>query len=127
MLRDTEGDRPALWPRTNGFVERMNRTLLDECFRVAGRTTWYLEPAEIQRDRDRSWSTTTLQRSHQVYRLGGPHAGAGAPGGTRPRNITSCLSRFGHVLTSTPHVGTEANVNLAVPINPSSVVTSRLS
>lgn len=24
-------------PRTNGFVERMNRTLLDECFRVAGR------------------------------------------------------------------------------------------
>src|SRR5438132_1635307 len=29
-------------PRTNGFVERMNRTLLDECFRVAGRTTWYL-------------------------------------------------------------------------------------
>jgi transposase InsO family protein len=26
-------------PRTNGFVERMNRTLLDECFRVAGRTS----------------------------------------------------------------------------------------
>lgn len=23
-------------PRTNGFVERMNRTLLDECFRVQG-------------------------------------------------------------------------------------------
>jgi hypothetical protein len=39
-------------PRTNGF-ERMNHTLLDECFRVAGRTTWYLEPAEIQRDLDR--------------------------------------------------------------------------
>lgn len=27
-------------PRTNGFVERMNRTLLDECFRVAERQTW---------------------------------------------------------------------------------------
>jgi len=26
-------------PRTNGVVERMNRTLLDECFPVAGRTT----------------------------------------------------------------------------------------
>jgi transposase InsO family protein len=26
-------------PRTNGFVERMNRTLLDECFRVKCRTT----------------------------------------------------------------------------------------
>jgi transposase InsO family protein len=39
-------------PRTNGFVEHMNRTLLDECFRVSGRTTWYLELAEIQRDLD---------------------------------------------------------------------------
>jgi transposase InsO family protein len=39
-------------PRTNRFVERMNRTLLDECFRVAGRTTWYLERADIQRDLD---------------------------------------------------------------------------
>ena len=37
---------------TNGFVERMNRTLLDECFRVAGRTTWYVETEEIQRDLD---------------------------------------------------------------------------
>jgi transposase InsO family protein len=26
-------------PRTNGFVERMNRPLLDECFRVKGRET----------------------------------------------------------------------------------------
>jgi transposase InsO family protein len=31
-------------PRTNGFVERMNRTLLDECFRVKGRTEWYTSP-----------------------------------------------------------------------------------
>jgi transposase InsO family protein len=57
--------------RTNGFVERMNRTLLDECFRVAGRTTWYLEPAEIQRDLDRFLEYYNLQRSHQGYRLGG--------------------------------------------------------
>ncbi len=40
-------------PRTNGFVERMNKTLLDECFRVSGRTNWYIEPQEIQRDLDR--------------------------------------------------------------------------
>jgi transposase InsO family protein len=58
-------------PRTNGFVERMNRTLLDECFRVAGRTTWYLEPEEIQRDLDRFLEYYNLQRSHQGYRLGG--------------------------------------------------------
>lgn len=31
-------------PKTNGFVERMNRTLLDECFKVEGRKTWYEEP-----------------------------------------------------------------------------------
>jgi transposase InsO family protein len=58
-------------PRTNGFVERMNRTLLDECFRVAGRTTWYLEPVEIQRDLDRFLEYYNLQRSHQGYRLAG--------------------------------------------------------
>jgi transposase InsO family protein len=58
-------------PRTNGFVERMNRTLLDEGFRVAGRTTWDLEPAEIQRDLDRFLESYNLERSHQGYRLGG--------------------------------------------------------
>jgi transposase InsO family protein len=58
-------------PRTNGFVERMNRTLLDECFRVAGRTTWSLEPAEIQRDLDRFLAYYNLDRTHQGYRLRG--------------------------------------------------------
>lgn len=58
-------------PRTNGFVERMNRTLLDECFRVAGRQTWYLTPAEIQRDLDAFLRYYNLERSHQGYRLKG--------------------------------------------------------
>nr|WP_232199427.1 integrase core domain-containing protein [Thioalkalivibrio thiocyanodenitrificans] len=58
-------------PRTNGFVERMNRTLLDECFRVAGRQTWYLSPEEIQRDLDRFLEFYNLRRSHQGYRLKG--------------------------------------------------------
>ena len=58
-------------PRTNGFVERMNRTLLDECFRVSGRTTWYIEPAEIQRDLDKFLEYYNLERSHQGYRLKG--------------------------------------------------------
>jgi hypothetical protein len=39
-------------PRTNGFVERLKRTLFDECFRVQGRTKWYTAPDEIQRDLD---------------------------------------------------------------------------
>ncbi len=58
-------------PRTNGFVERMNRTLLDECFRVAGRTTWYEDVAQIQADLDRFLDYYNLQRSHQGYRLQG--------------------------------------------------------
>ena len=60
--------------RTNGFVERMDRTLLDECFRVAGRTTWYLELAEVH-----------LDRSRQGYRLRGPDTGAGIAGSTGRR------------------------------------------
>jgi len=70
-------------PRTNGFVERMNRTLLDECFRVAGRTTWYLEPAEIQRDLDVFIEHYNLRRSHQGY----PSAAA------RPRKRCARRSR----------------------------------
>jgi transposase InsO family protein len=58
-------------PWTNGFVERMNRTLLDECFRVDGRKTWYLEPAEIQRDLDRYLLRYNFKRTHQGYRVRG--------------------------------------------------------
>ena len=58
-------------PRTNGFVERMNRTLLDECFRIHGRKTWYVEVREIQRDLDRFLEFYNLKRSHQGYRLRG--------------------------------------------------------
>jgi transposase InsO family protein len=58
-------------PRTNGFVERMNRTLLDECFRVAGRTTWYENTEQIQADLDRFLEYYNLERSHQGYRLNG--------------------------------------------------------
>jgi transposase InsO family protein len=58
-------------PRTNGFVERMNRTLLDECFRVKGRTTWYMAPEEIQRDLDVFIAFYNELRTHQGYRLKG--------------------------------------------------------
>ena len=58
-------------PRTNGFVERMNRTLLDECFRVEGRKTWYESIDEIQTDLDRFLEYYNLRRTHQGYRLQG--------------------------------------------------------
>ena len=56
-------------PRTNRFVERTNCTLLDDCFRVTGRTTCYPEAAEIQRDLDRFLECYNRQRSHQGQRL----------------------------------------------------------
>ena len=71
-LHDIEHRRTKIRsPRTNGFVERMNRTLLDECFRIKGRTTWYISPEEIQRDLDQYLSFYNLKRSHQGYRLKG--------------------------------------------------------
>ena len=57
-------------PAHQRFVER-NRTLLDECFRIKGRTTWYISPEEIQRDLDQYLSFYNLKRSHQGYRLKG--------------------------------------------------------
>lgn len=71
-LHDIEHRRTRIRsPRTNGFVERMNRTLLDECFRIKGRTTWYTSPDEIQRDLDEYLSFYNLKRSHQGCRLKG--------------------------------------------------------
>lgn len=58
-------------PRTNGFVERMNRTLLDECFRVAGRTTWYESTDQIQADLDAFLGYYNVQRTYQGHRLQG--------------------------------------------------------
>lgn len=58
-------------PRTNGFVEGMNRTLVDECFRVKGRATWYTSTDEIQRDLDTFIEHYNQRRSHQGYRLNG--------------------------------------------------------
>jgi hypothetical protein len=49
----------------------MNRTLLDECFRVAGRKTWYENIEMIQADLDKFIQYYNLDRSHQGYRLRG--------------------------------------------------------
>jgi len=58
-------------PRTNGFVERMNRTLLDEHFRIKGREKWYESVEDIQADLDVFIEFYNLKRSHQGYRLKG--------------------------------------------------------
>jgi hypothetical protein len=58
----------------------MNRTLLNECFRIAGRTTWYERIKEIQGDLDRFLAHYNLDRSHQ---------GTASKGGLRPRPCAS--------------------------------------
>lgn len=63
---------------TNGFVGRMNRTLLDKCFRVKRRETFYLSIAEIQRDLDDLMTYYNSERSHQGDRLNGHTPAAAA-------------------------------------------------
>jgi hypothetical protein len=97
LLRGLEGieHRPTRGhtPRTNGFVARMNRTLLDECFRVAGRMTWYLEPAEIQRDLDVFLEYYNLPTQPPGLSPRRPHAGAGAARGARDRRALAVTHR----------------------------------
>ena len=55
-------------PRTNGFVERFNRTVLDEVFRVALRTTLYDSVEALQADLDIWLHSYNYERPHQGYR-----------------------------------------------------------
>jgi len=55
-------------PRTNGFVERFNRTILDEFFRETFRKKFYLSLEELQEDLDTWLSYYNNERPHQGYR-----------------------------------------------------------
>ena len=55
-------------PKTNGFVERWHRTVLDEFFRQAFRTKLYLGAAELQADLDAWLLYYNTERPHQGYR-----------------------------------------------------------
>lgn len=58
-------------PQSNGFVERMHRTLLDEHFRVAGRTTFYESVDQMQNDLDVYLNYYNTQRAHQGRNMDG--------------------------------------------------------
>ena len=58
-------------PQTNGFVERFNRTVLEEFFCVAFRRKWYHSLEELQKDLDTYLWHYNFQRPHQGYRLKG--------------------------------------------------------
>ncbi len=55
-------------PRTNGFVERFNRTVLDEFFRPAFRQKYYESVEVLQKDLDKWLRSYNNERSHQGYR-----------------------------------------------------------
>lgn len=60
-------------PQSNGIVERLHRTLLDEHFRVEGRRTWFDTIEEMQ---------TVLDQYLVVYNTRRPHQGRGMNGRT---------------------------------------------
>ena len=55
-------------PRTNGFVERFNRTVLDEFFREAFRNKFYATVDELQNDLDNWLTYYNNERPHRGYR-----------------------------------------------------------
>ena len=52
-------------PQSNGFVERLHRTLLDEHFRIKGREKFYESVAEMQADLDTYLVHYNTKRPHQ--------------------------------------------------------------
>ena len=55
-------------PKTNGFVERFHRTVLDEFFRVKLRTTFYESVEALQADLDEWLRFYNCERPHLGYR-----------------------------------------------------------
>ncbi|HET7370586.1 MAG TPA: IS481 family transposase [Gammaproteobacteria bacterium] len=52
-------------PQSNGFIERLHRTLLDEHFRIKGREKWYEGVDEMQADLDVYLEHYNRKRPHQ--------------------------------------------------------------
>jgi len=68
-LNDIEHRRTKVRkPQTNGFIERFNRTALDEFFRIVFRTTFYEAVEPLQADFDRWLVEYNTERPHQGYR-----------------------------------------------------------
>ena len=55
-------------PKTNGFVERFNRTMLDEFFRIKFREKFYESVKALQEDFDKWLEHYNCERPHQGYR-----------------------------------------------------------
>lgn len=55
-------------PQTNGFIERFNRTVLDEFFRIVFRAKAFESVADLQNDLDKWLAFYNTERPHQGYR-----------------------------------------------------------
>ena len=69
-------------PQSNGFVERLHRTLLDEHFRIEGRKTFYESIDQMQKD---------LDAFLIIYNTKRPHQGRGMKGRTPIKAFTDGL------------------------------------
>jgi transposase InsO family protein len=58
-------------PQSNGIVERLHRTLLDEHLRVQGRTVWYETVEEMQKALDAWLLSYNRERPHQGRGMNG--------------------------------------------------------
>lgn len=58
-------------PQSNGFVERLHRTLLDEHFRIKGRQKWYESVEEMQTDLNEYLRLYNHERTHQGRNMNG--------------------------------------------------------
>lgn len=58
-------------PQSNGFVERLHRTLLDEHFRIQGRKNWYESLEQMQKDLDTYLHHYNRERAHQGRNMNG--------------------------------------------------------
>jgi transposase InsO family protein len=58
-------------PPSNGIVERLHRSLLDEHFRVEGRRTWFETIDEAQTVLDQSFVEYNTERPHQSRGMNG--------------------------------------------------------
>ena len=66
---------PIRRPQSNGIVERLHRTLLDEHFRIQGRIKFYESLDEMQNDLDSYLHLYNHERAHQGRNMNGrtPH------------------------------------------------------
>lgn len=58
-------------PQSNGFVERMHKTLLDEHFRIKGREKFYESVLEMQKDLEIYLKYYNEERAHQGRNMNG--------------------------------------------------------